>query len=191
MAKSITQQQKAEIRRLTRAANRRLERATSGQRKALQYWVSRMTGQYGATKFSSSYKGMSYEQAAQRIEKLNQFMNAKSTTRKGWDEIKADNVAKANKTLGKQGYDLTDEELADIFEQLHNADYTEKYRAINLVQAAKWKAETTGDASVWNGTSAEISKAIMEKVDADEALARALTARQSHKQATIGPEMPD
>lgn len=188
MAKTLTQQQKAEIRRLTRAANRRLERASSGQRKALQYWVSKMTGQQGSTKFSSSFKGLTYEQAQAKIEKLEQFMQAKTTTISGWRATKAANVAKANETLGKQGYDLTDEELAEIFMQLDAAGTVDTYRAINLVQAAKWKADKAG--GVWDGSSDEIAKAIGQKATAAQALQQALEARQSLKMETMEPETP-
>ena len=94
---TVTQQQKAEIKRLTRQANRRIERATSGQRSYLESVVRKMTGT-GAGKFSAAYKGLTERQAAAKIRKLEQFLyeedetgsriNKRSTTRSGWKAMK-------------------------------------------------------------------------------------------------------
>lgn len=165
--KMITEAQKRAIRQSTRAANRRLERATEGQRAALQKYI-------GAEKFSSATKGMNYQQAAAQIEKLNKFLDAKSSTRKGWKEIKEKSIANANKTLTLQGYNLTDEELADILEQLEDNRKQDFYRAVNLVSAEK--AETGDD---WAGTTAQITAAIEQKASYQEALTRALKAREN------------
>ena len=173
MAK-ITDQQKAAIKTLTRRANRRLERAPSGQRSALEYYVNKMTG---SKKFSAATKGLSYEEAAMKLKVLEQFLSAESTTRKGWDAIKKRNVKKANETLSERGYDLTDEELADILEQIDTSNKSEYYRAVNLVQAAKDEAEEEGE--LWSGSSKQIAEAIGQKATAQEALRSALEARRN------------
>ena len=169
MAK-MTKQQQSEIKLLTRRANRRIERASAGQKKALEFYV-------GAEKFSAASKGFSYEQAQAQIEKLNKFLSGKSTTKTGWKEVKAANVAKANKTLGKAGYDLTDEELANILIQVDTSNTQAFYRAVNLVQAAKNEAELEGD--IWSGSEEQISDAIAEKMEASEALEAALQSRKA------------
>lgn len=161
----ITAQQKKAIRSAVRAANRRLERAGSGQRRAMEYWVKKYTG--GKTKFSAATKGMTYEQAASLIQKLNKFMEAPSTTITGWKKIKAAQVAAANAKLGTMGYDLTDEELADIFIQVDTGNYNEKYRAINLVQVEKQKA-------YWAGGEGQIAAAIAQKASYQEAMQKAI-----------------
>ena len=171
MAK-MTKQQQSEIKLLTRRANRRLERASAGQRKALEFYI-------GGKKFSAASKGFSYEQAQAQIEKLNKFLAGKSTTKTGWKEIKMANVAKANKTLGKMGLDLTDEELAEILIQVDTSNTQEYYRAVNLVQAAKDEAELSGD--IWSGSEEQIAEAIASKMEASEALEAALKSRKAIK----------
>lgn len=162
----ITRAQIQEIRTLTRRANRRIERATGGQKRALQYYAR-------GAKFSAATKGMSTQQGQAQIEKLKRFLGAPSTTIRGWEKIKRENVRKANETLQNMGYELTDEELADILEQLEDDSRKEFYKAVNLVEAAKQKA---GDD--WEGTEEQIQEAIMEKATAQQALKEALSARK-------------
>lgn len=169
----ITKGQIKEIRLLTRRANRRLERAGYGQWSALVYYAERMTG---SQKFSAATKGLSYEEAQKKIEDLSKFLESKISTISGWKEVKAQAVSKTRETLTDMGYDLTDEELAEILIQIGDADRREFYRAINLVQAAKTEA---GDE--WTPSVKQISSAIMEGVSAFEALKRALKARASKK----------
>lgn len=166
---SITREQIKEIRTLTRRANRRIERATTGQRSALNYYVNKATG---ADKFSASTKGLTQEQAAAKLRDLETFLNSPSSTRKGWDRIKQENVRKANETLSEEGYDLTDEELAEILEQIDTKNKKDYYKAINLVEAAKQEA-----GAGWEGSSEDIAAAIAEKVTYQEALERAILAR--------------
>lgn len=165
----ITTQQKEAIRTLTRRANRRIERATPGQRSALQYYVNKATG---ANKFSAATKGLTYEQAAAKLKALETFLSSPSSTRKGWDIIKRENVRKANETLKEMGYDLTDEELAEILEQIDTSSKVDFYRAVNLVQAEK---EDNND---WTGSGSQISKAIAEKATAQQALEKAIKSRR-------------
>lgn len=166
----ITQDQKNEIRKLTRRANRRIERATGGQKSYLTGQVRRATG---AEKFSASYKGMTERQAAAQIAKLKKFLGTKTSTIGGWKETKSKSVSRANKTLTGQGYNLTDEELADILEQLESESRSEFYRAVNLVQAAKEADEEGAYLS-----SEDIANIIKERASAQEALERALKARE-------------
>lgn len=162
----ITREQIQEIRTLTRRANRRIERATGGQKRALQHYAR-------GAKFSAATRGMSVQQGQAQIEKLKRFLGSSSTTIRGWERIKRENVRKANKTLKNMEYNLTDEELADILEQLEDSSPTNFYRAVNLVEAAKQEA---GDD--WEGTEEQIQEAIMEKATAQQALEEALSARK-------------
>ena len=166
---AITREQIKEIRTLTRRANRRIERATPGQRSALNYYVNKATG---ADKFSASTKGLTQEQAAAKLRDLETFLNSPSSTRKGWDRIKQENVKKANETLSEEGYNLTDEELAEILEQIDTKNKKDYYKAINLVEAAKQEA-----GAGWEGSSEDIAAAIAEKVTYQKALERAILAR--------------
>lgn len=165
----ITQSQKNTIRQLTRTANRRIERATEGQRKALGHYI-------GSEKFSAATKGLSYTEAQAKIENLNKFLSGESSTRKGWDALKARQVEKANKTFGKMGYDLTDEELANILIQVDTDNHQEYYRAVNLVQAAKDAAELTG--KDWYGSEEEVEELLMSKIEAEDAFKLAKDLRK-------------
>ena len=67
----MTKQQYAAIRKLTRAANRRIERATGGMKSALQYYAERLTGE---KKWSSVMKGKNYQEADMQIKLLEKVL---------------------------------------------------------------------------------------------------------------------
>lgn len=170
-----------ELRRLVRAANRRIERATPGQQKALEYYVKKATGD---TKWSSAAAGMSTQQASARIQQLRKFMGYDeqnrqveqvTSTRTGWEAIKANNVAKANATFGRRraGHNLTDEEMAEILIQIGDQGKHEFYHAVNKVQAMKGYM---GDK--WSGDKDDIAKALSMKWSAQDAYRRALDVRK-------------
>ncbi len=137
MAKrQITAEQRADIQRKTKTANERLRSATKGQRSYLEYQVNKATG---GKKFSAATKGMSYIDAKHQLEKLDRFLNARSSTRRGWKAIKRQQVEAANKRWRSWGYDLTDYELATLLEQIDTKDKTVYYQAVDKVQAAKYR----------------------------------------------------
>ena len=170
MAKTgITDLQRAMIRTLTRRANRRLERATAGQRSALEWFVRKETG--GLDKFSASSAGLTFIQARQKIAALERFLAAKTTTRAGWEEVKAESVKKAGQTLGLMGYHLTDEELAALLKQIDTKNKADYYDALDKVEAAKMGSKN------WEGTSEQIAEALKEKISSQQALKQALKAQ--------------
>lgn len=177
----ISQATYQELRKLVRAANRRIERATPGQQKALEYYVKRATGE---SKWSSAAKDMTPQQASARIQQLRKFMGYNeqnkqveqvTSTRTGWEAIKQSNVAKANATFGRRraGHNLTDEEMAEILMQLDDASKKEFYHAVNKVQAMKGYM---GDK--WTGDKDDIAKALSMKWSAQDAYRRALDVRK-------------
>lgn len=176
----ITPAQVAEIRKLVRTANSRIERAGAGQRSAMEYWVKQTTG---GGKFSASTKGMSYGQANVYLKRLYDFLNAPSTTKRGWSELKAEGLRKASDTLNR-GYkvDITDEELAEIVKQTGGEGSPEFYRAVNLVRARK--ARSGAD---WTGSSDQIGEAIAQKLTAQEALEEALRYRSARRSRSRRP----
>ena len=169
---SATKEQKAAIRKLTRRANRRIERAVGGQKRFLESVVSSITGD---KKFSAATKGLTYTQAAAKLKSLEQFLGRMSTTRVGWDWIKMEIVHKARLSLDKQGYTISDEELADILMQVDAENKTEYYRAIDLVQAEK-------DAGADNVNFDRINELITSKITAQEALKMSIEARKARLQ---------
>lgn len=171
----ITKGQIAEIKKLVRAANRRLERATGGQEAYIKAYIKRLTG--GSEKFSAAYKGLTGAQAAKKIEMLNKFMDKRETTTKtGWKELKKESIRKANKSLTGQGYDLTDQELAEILDQIDAGSNEEFYRAINLVTAEKIK-----EGENWDLSSDKVAEVLNQKMDFQDALRAALKANPNLK----------
>lgn len=158
-----TREQMQLIRTLTRRANRRIERATEGQRKALISYA-------GGQKFSAAAAKLSEREAAKQIEKLNRFLESETTTRRGWEAVKSDIVSKTAETFRNRGYDLTDAEISEILIQLKNAKNQDFYRAVDLVQARKAGKR-------YKGTADEISKIINTKYTAQQALQKSEKAR--------------
>ncbi len=165
----ITKGQIKEIQRLVRAANRRLERATGGQKDYIKSQIRTLTG--GAEKFSAKYKGLTGAQAQKKIADLNKFMENKITKKKEWEPFKKESIRKSNASLRKQGYDLTDEELAEILEQIEAGSNEEFYRAINLVTAEKAKLKDK-----WDSTSDKVAEVLNQKIGFQDALQAALEA---------------
>lgn len=176
MPKMMSDFQKGEIVRLTRLANRRIERAGAGQRSYLEYWVDQMTGK---KKFSAATKGLTFEQAQAKLHELYKFTDYMGSTKKGWEELKKLSVERTREKLDLMGYDLTDEELADILEQLDSKKRKDFYLAVNKVQAAKDAA-----GSKWSGSADEIADAvsaqISEQNEYQEAYERALKVREKN-----------
>lgn len=177
----ISKELYAELRRLTRTAQRRMERATPGQRRALEFYVKQATG---STKWSSAASGMTTQQANARIQQLRKFLGYDeqnrqaeqvTSTRRGWESIKASNVEKANATFGRRraGHNITDEEMAEILMQLGDPSKKEFYHAVNKVQAMKGYM-----GKEWKGDKSDIAKALAQKWSAQDAYKRALDIRK-------------
>ena len=135
----VTKAQQKQLKDLARAANRRLERATEGQRKSLEYNIR------GYHTRKSESRGIVFQQGQaknerewrQRMAELNAFMKAKTSYKKKWEKLQKSNVTAANKTLQEEwGYDLTDKELAIILQESAKSSIA-FYRNLEIVSAAK------------------------------------------------------
>ena len=168
---ALTKEMQRELAMLARAANRRIERASEGQRKALEYYLrnyhtrERNTGmrvfQQGAAKTEDEYET--------RMKELKKFMGTEDrptiSRRKRWEELKRQNVQDAGETIRKSAkYDLTDEELTTILEET-DAEHgtTEFYRALENVQIAKNEA-----GSEWQPSKEAITEAVNARRDDQE-----------------------
>ena len=172
---ALSKEQQKELAGLARAANRRLERATPGQRSYLESNIAkypvrrRDTGmrvfQQGKAKSAAEYRA--------RMRELQKFMEAPTSKRKGWEEIKKTQIENAGKTLrDKQGYDITDQELKTVLEEMSAAKSPRKlYDMLANVEIAKSKS---GD---WAGTRQEIKQAMNERRTAQERTTQLLAAR--------------
>ena len=175
MPKMVSEFQKSEIARLTRLANRRLERAAGGQKSYLEFWVNRMTG---STKFSAATKGLTFMEVQAKLHELYSFIDAMASTKAGWEKLKQVSIEKTKEKLDMLSYDLTDEELGDILEQLPVKSSREDfYRAVNLVDATK---EEEGED--WEATADRISDLMAEKITYQDAYEMAKRAREKRAQ---------
>ena len=168
---SITPQMQKQLANLARAANRRLERASAGQRRSLEYnikgYQTKTTSRGLVFKQGKAQSAAEYRQ---RMAELNKFMGAKTTTRKGWEKLKQENISKAQDSLEKMGYDITDDELDTILKEVGGGS-KEFYKALENVQAAKG---ITGDEL----SADEIRDAIYSRRSDYEATLAAIEARK-------------
>lgn len=167
---NITAAQQKELAYLARAANRRLERAPEGQRRSLEHNIKNyhtregsrgLVFQQGKAKTESEYR--------QRMAELKKFMAAKTSTRSGWEQLKKENMGKAQASLSDMGYDITDEELAIILEE-EGGGGKAFYKALENVQAAKGPENK-------ELTPEEVKEAIYQRRSDYEATLAAIKAR--------------
>lgn len=137
----VTKEQQAELARLARAANRRLERATEGQRDSLEHNIKdyHVRESKGGLKFQQG-QAKSEAEYRQRKRELEKFMGAKTSTRGGWERIKEESLNKAGGKLRDMGYDVTDEEVVNIAKETggHNPAF---YKALENLTAEKFEQE--------------------------------------------------
>lgn len=183
---AITSEMQRELAKKARAANRRLERASEGQRRALEYYIRgyavRQRGEYiifqqGKAKSEAEYK--------KRMQELEDFMQAESSTKKGWKALKERQVRAAGETLRDEGSNLTDDELANVLIEL-NRDGDSKggsdvifQAAVQNVEIAKRKAGKN-----WTGSDQQIRDAINSRRSAQERVQTLLKLRRAEKAKT-------
>lgn len=187
---ALTEKMQSELRNLARAANRRIERATEGQRNALEYYLrgyhtrKRDNGmivfQQGKAKTEREYKA--------RMKELKRFMEGDPedkeegykpiSTRAGWEKLKKENVSKAAETLSNAGNDITDEELEMILiegadEDIGGSDPV-MLAAVQNVQIAKAEAGES-----WTPSPEAIRKAIEERRSDQERVEQLIKTRKA------------
>ena len=175
---ALTQEMQRELAARARAANRRLERATEGQRKALEHYTRQyhtrqrdngmIVFQQGKAKTEAEYKA--------RMRELELFMGTAErptiSARKEWERVKRENVKAAGETLRDEGSSITDEELATLLEELDEGSTAEFYKALANVEIAKEKA-----GSGWSATPEAIRSAMAARRSAQERAVALIKAR--------------
>lgn len=174
---AITKEQQRELANMARKANRRLERASEGQRRALDHYIREYTTKETSkgTVFSQG-KAKTEAEYRKRMRELEDFLGDENSptisTRREWERVKRQNVSRANDTLEGMGFDITDDELAAVLEELPSrASRADYYRALENVQALK---EEKGAEL----TRAEIKEAIASRRSDYQATLAALKARK-------------
>lgn len=171
---AISKEQQRELKNLARAANRRLERASEGQRASLEFNIKKYHTQKGKY-------GISFSQAAaktereykQRMAELEKFMQAKTSTKRGWNALQESNIEKAVGTLDQMGYDITEEELAVILRELKGLKGKDFYTVLENVEAAKYEKESSGE----EFTEKDLKKELNTRREEYEATLKSMKAR--------------
>ena len=137
---AITAQQQRELAAAARRANRRIERASEGQKEAFNYFIRNYhtrTREDGTVVFKQGKAGSEAEYYS-RMKELEKFLSAETTTRKGWESIKKSNVSKAGTTIRKQGFNISDRELKNILQELPAKNSKAAfYKALENVEISK------------------------------------------------------
>ena len=137
---AVTAQQQRELAAIARRANRRIERASEGQREAFRYFIRNYhtrTRDDGTIVFTQGKAGSEAEYQS-RMKELERFLEAESTTIKGWNRLKQQNVTRAGKTIRNQGFNLTDKELKVILQELPaKSSKAAFYKALENVEIYK------------------------------------------------------
>lgn len=168
------------LRTLARRANRRLERATEGQRSALEHYMRGYhTREKDGQLFFKAGKAQNLNEARARYREMQDFLSGQLSTRRGWEEIKKANIAAgAGTAREKLGYDLTDEEFAQIVKETGGESSKAFYRAMENVTAIKYEmkaAKVERESREWNR---KITEAITERIDDQQATERLIRARK-------------
>lgn len=154
-----------------KAANQRLASMMKGQKKAVEYYTH-------GEKFSRAIPET--QQEFRRMnEKVERFLRSKQTTRTGWKEIKKKAVEHANKTLAKdRHYDFTDDELANILEEIETKEKKVFYQMLDMVQAKKEDTLMEGSKFTEKRLQDAINEAVEEHLTAGEAVRKKTAARK-------------
>ena len=165
----VSKAMQAELAKKARAANRRLERASESQRKALDYFLKNYETRQGThgTVFKQG-KAANENEYRKRIRELDIFLAGEISKISGWKALKAKNLTSATKTISGMGYNLTEDELAMIIKETGGKKAMGKsgsgalawYKALNNVQAYKSKLEKDKSDSFTGLTESDIQNAI-------------------------------
>ena len=179
---ALTAEMQRELASRARAANRRLERATEGQRAALEHYTRQyhtrvrdngmIVFQQGKAKTEAEYKA--------RMRELDLFMGTAEdptiSKRSEWERVKKENVRKAGDTLREGGADITDDELAVILEETEGGSTADFYKALANVEIAK----NSGD-SEWTPSREKIKEAITARRSAQERATALIKSRKRRR----------
>lgn len=115
---------------------------------------------------------------------MERFLAAESTTRRGWEKIKKTAVESAGRTLRKdRKYDLTDQELANIFKEVDKKSQRQLYKILDIVQAKKYDAEAKGKEFTNDALQQAINQAVVSHMSAADAIKRKTNAKKRKQKA--------
>lgn len=108
------------LKKMANTANKRISRAEEGQRSLIESYQERKRGASGWNEKTGSFTGAkakSVKEAQRRIEELKDFIGSKATTKTGYKEMVSKALGETGRSLAKQGYSFSQDELKDFFEK--------------------------------------------------------------------------
>lgn len=172
----ITQAEYEELDLKAKRANQRLASMKEGQRQAVEYWTKGEKFSRAVPKTRGEYN--------QRLRDVERFLSARQTTRRGWEQIKRTAVESAGDTLRTdRKYDLTDQELANIFKEVDKKSQKQFYKILDIVQAKKYDAEAKGETFDNDALQLAINQAVASHMSAADAIKRKTSAKKRKQKA--------
>lgn len=180
----ITKAQQAELKKQARAANERIRGATESQQAAYQYYTSKyhtykskndeLLFRTGQAKTEKEYR--------QRMDELKKFLKSDYTTKSGWKKIQQEALSRSQDKLSEMGYDVTEEEIANIARETggHNAAF---YRALENITAQKLMDEWE-DEDFFRYDEDDFEQELEQRRTDQEAAELLIRAREENKKRT-------
>lgn len=167
----ISRDEYNELDKLAKRANQRLASMKEGQRQAVEHYTKGEKFSRAVPKSRAEYN--------QRMRDVERFLSAKQTTRRGWDEIKKTAVESAGQTLrSERKYNLTDQELANIFKEVDKKSPKQFYKILDIVQAKKYDADAKGKTFDNDALQKAINQAVASHMSAADAIKRKKNAKK-------------
>ena len=179
----ISKSQQAELRKRARAANERIRTASENAQKAYEHYTEKYHTykskkgerlfKTGAAKTEAEYR--------QRMKELDAFLGSKYTTTGGWKKAVNKALQNANKKLDKMGYDVTEEELANVIKETGGAKKNPAafYRALENLTAEKILNELDEDIE-----DEDFGEEIEDRLSDQQAAEALIKAREEQKKRT-------
>lgn len=108
------------LKKMANTANKRISRAEEGQRSLIESYQERKRGATGWNEKTGTFTGAkakNVKEAQRRIEELKDFIGSKATTKTGYKKMVSKALGETGRSLAKQGYDFSQDELKDFFEK--------------------------------------------------------------------------
>ena len=159
----VTAQQMAELELKAKRANQRIASMIAGQREAV--------GRYIPEGGFSRKIPRTIQEYETRLRAVEDFLKGEQTKISGWKRIKKTAVENAGKTLrDKRRYELTDEELANIFREIDKKSQKQFYKVLDIIQAKKYDAEAKGKSFDNEALQQAVNQAVRSHMSAGEAI---------------------
>lgn len=108
------------LKKMANTANKRISRAEEGHRSLIESYQERKRGATGWNEKTGTFTGAkakNVKEAQRRIDELKDFIGSKATTKTGYKKMVSKALGETGRSLAKQGYSFSQDELKDFFEK--------------------------------------------------------------------------